>query len=164
VLAPPSRTGDRSGVGAPEARHGLTRGPSVEFVRLIIVALFAAGGYTVAMQVSEPSTQRTLLGVVLGSGVGFVLCESFGRQTATAVSSPDREFRRVPQAEVVAGAAGVIVGLAIATLAAIPIVRPPSALAAWPVATFVCAVRVVARNVIRNATGRMLFASLQAGS
>ena len=124
-------------MGAPEAERRLPRGRFVEFVRLIFVVLFAAGGYTVATQPPDASTQRTLLGVVLGSGIGFVLGGAFGRQTATAVSSMEREFRRVPAAEVVAGAAGLIAGLAIAALATVPIFRLPSALVAWTVAVFV---------------------------
>jgi uncharacterized protein YacL len=136
VLAPTGPTGHGTVVSAPQAGRSLPRGRFVEFVRLIFVVLFAAGGYTVATRLSEPSTRRTLLGVVLGSGIGFVIGGAFGRQTATAVSAMEREFRRVPAAEVVAGAAGLIVGLSIAALATFPIFRLPP-LAAWTTAAFV---------------------------
>lgn len=119
-----------------DAKDRLPRGRFVEFVRLIFVVLFAAGGYTVATRLSTPSTSRTLLGVVLGSGIGFVLGGAFGRQTATAVSAMEREFRRVPAAEVVAGSAGLIAGLVIAALSTVPIFRLPP-LAAWTTAAFV---------------------------
>ncbi len=120
-----------------ESEKRRPRGRFVEFVRLIFVALFAAGGYIVATRLSQPSTTgRTLLGVVLGSGIGFVLGGVLGRQTATAVSSMEREFRRVPAAEIVAGAAGLIVGLAIAALSTVPVFRLPP-LAAWTTVAFV---------------------------
>jgi len=123
-------------VTGPEPQRGLPRGRFVEFVRLIFVVLFAGGGYIVATRMAATTTGRTLLGVVLGSGIGFVLGGAFGRQTATAVSSMEREFRRVPAAEIVAGAAGLIAGLAIAALATVPVFRLPP-LAAWTTASFV---------------------------
>jgi uncharacterized protein YacL len=136
VLAPSGGTLHRRGVSAPETERRLPTGRFVEFVRLIFVVLFAAGGYIVATRLSNPTTERTLLGVVLGSGIGFVLGGVFGRQTATAVSAMEREFRRVPAAEIVAGAAGLIAGLAIAALSTVPIFRLPP-LAAWTTATFI---------------------------
>jgi uncharacterized protein YacL len=120
----------------PEAEPRLPRGRFVEFVRLIFVILFAAGGYTVATRLPESDTQKTLVGVVLGSGIGFVLGGALGRQTATAVSTMEREFRRVPAAEVVAGAVGLIFGLTIAALATLPVFRLPP-LVAWTTAAFV---------------------------
>lgn len=119
-----------------QPQRTLPRGRFVEFVRLIFVVLFAAAGYIVATRLESPTTQRTLLGVVLGSGIGFVLGGAFGRQTVTAVSSMEREFRRVPAAELVAGAAGLIAGLAIAALSTVPLFRLP-ALAAWTSVAFI---------------------------
>lgn len=103
---------------------------------MIFVVLFAAAGYTTATRLPEPSTRHTLLGVVLGSAMGFVVGGVFGRRTATAVSSMEREFRRVPAAEIVAGAVGLITGLAIAVLLSIPLFRLP-ALAAWTSVAFI---------------------------
>jgi uncharacterized protein YacL len=123
-------------VAEPDEKRRLPRGRFVEFVRMIFVVLFAAGGYSVATHLPETDTERTLIGVVLGSGVGFVLGGAFGRQTAAAVSTMEREFRRVPAAEIVAGAAGLIFGLAIAALATFPLFRLP-ALVAWTSAAFV---------------------------
>jgi uncharacterized protein YacL len=67
-----------------------------------------------------------------------VLGGIFGRQTASAVSSIEREFRRVPAAELVAGAAGLIAGLAIAALLSVPLFRLPP-LAAWTTVAFIYA-------------------------
>jgi uncharacterized protein YacL len=120
-----------------DSRHrSAPRGALVEFVRLIFVLLFAVAGYTVGREAVSPSTTHTLLGVVLGSGTGFVLGGVFGRQTATAVSKMERDLRRVPAAEVVAGVAGLIAGLAIAAFATIPLFRLPP-LTAWTSVAFI---------------------------
>jgi len=119
-----------------EGRRTIPRGRLVEFVRLIFVLLFASGGYTIATQLSQTSTSRTLLGVVLGSGTGFVAGGVFGRRTASAVTAMEREFHRVPAAEIVAGAFGLLVGLGIAALATVPVFRLPP-IAAWTTSTFV---------------------------
>jgi uncharacterized protein YacL len=142
-------------VGVPDSERRLPRGRFVEFIRLIFVVLFAAGGYSVATHLSQSTTQRTLLGVILGSGVGFVLGGAFGRQTATAVSTMEREFRRVPAAEVVAGAGGLIVGLAIAALSTVPLFRLPP-LVAWTTAAFV----YVTLGYVGYRVGRTMHAEL----
>jgi uncharacterized protein YacL len=110
-------------------------GRLVEFVRLIFVVLFAAAGYIVATQMGQTSTSRTLIGVVLGTSTGFVLGGVLGRQTVSAVSSVEEQLRRVPAAEIVAGAAGLIAGLAMAALLSVPIFRLPP-LAAWTSVAF----------------------------
>ena len=122
--------------GSGEEPRAIPRGRLVEFVRLIFVLLFAAGGYTVATQVGSPTTTRTLLGVILGSGTGFVLGGVLGRQTASAVNEMEREFRRVPAPELVAGTMGLLIGLGVAALASVPMFRLPP-LAAWTTVAFV---------------------------
>ncbi len=119
-------------------RSGRSRPPKgklVEFVRLLFVLLFAAAGYTIATRVGQTETSRTYLGVILGICVGFVLGGVLGRQTVTAVTTLEQELRRVPAAEVVAGAAGLITGLALAALLSVPIFRLPP-LAAWTSVAF----------------------------
>jgi uncharacterized protein YacL len=125
---------------APEPGSGRERprvpgGRLVEFVRLIFVVLFAAAGYIVATRMGYPTTSRMLVGVVLGTSTGFVLGGVFGRQTASAVTSVEQQLRRVPAAEVVAGAAGLIAGLATAALLSVPVFRLPP-LAAWTTVAF----------------------------
>jgi uncharacterized protein YacL len=107
----------------------------VEFVRLLFVVLFAAAGYSIARDVAQGSTSRVLLGVILGSATGFVLGGVLGRQTATAVRSMEQDLRKVPAAEVVAGAGGLIAGLATAALMSVPVFRLPP-LAAWTSVAF----------------------------
>ena len=113
-----------------------TGGRIVEAVRLIFVVLFAVAGFIVATRTGAVSAPRTLVGVVLGTSTGFVLGGVLGRQTVSAVSIAEQQIRRVPAAEVVAGAAGLIFGLAVAALASVLIFQLPP-LAAWSTAIFV---------------------------
>src|SRR6185436_8410095 len=115
-------------------RRSAPRGRLVEFVRLIFDTLFAAAGYTVATRVAT-SPSQTLAYVVLGTSTGFVLGGVLGRQTATAVRTMEEELRRVPAAEIVAGMAGAVMGLAMAALLSVPIFRLPP-LTAWTTVAF----------------------------
>jgi len=132
------RTRDRETGPGPHGESRRPRGAGgrlVEFVRLIFVILFAAAGYIVATRMGQASTSRTLVGVVLGISTGFVLGGVLGRQTVSAVTSVEQQLRRVPAAEIVAGAAGLIAGLATAALLSVPIFRLPP-LAAWTSVAF----------------------------
>jgi uncharacterized protein YacL len=131
-------------------------GRLVEFVRLIFVVLFAAAGYIIATRMGASTTTRTLVGVVLGTSTGFVLGGVLGRQTASAVTSVEQQLRRVPAAEIVAGAAGLIAGLAVAALLSVPILRLPP-LAAWTSATFMYVVLAYAGYRVGRAKHAELF-------
>lgn len=117
-------------------RKPVPRGRLVEFVRFIFVVLFAIGGYEVVTNVGSPTTGNTVLGIVLGSAVGYVGGGVFGRQTATAVSAVEQELRKASAAEIAAGVAGLLVGLVIALLLSFPLFKLPPA-AAWPAVAFV---------------------------
>jgi uncharacterized protein YacL len=105
------------------------RGPLVEFVRLVFVASLAAAGYAIAKQ-GNAGTARIVLGIILGSAVGYVIGGVLGRGTATAMNAVEREFRRTPAADIVAGLLGVLVGLVIALLVTFPLFKLPDA-ATW---------------------------------
>jgi uncharacterized protein YacL len=121
----PSRPGGRT------ARRGIL----VEFARLIIVALFAAAGWQIALSMGHQNSWRLLLGIVLGSGVGYVFGGVFGRRTASAVSDLELELRRAPATEVLAGSIGLALGLVVATLLSVPIFHLPPG-AAYPAVAF----------------------------
>lgn len=130
LLEPESAPRKASRAGREKSR----RGTLVELVRLIMVALFAAGGWEVATRLGHTST-HLVAGIVLGSGVGFVLGGMFGRQTASAVTAVEREFKRIPAAEILAGSIGLALGLVIATLLAWPLFHLPP-VAAYPSVAF----------------------------
>jgi uncharacterized protein YacL len=110
-------------------------GVLVEFVRLIIVTLFAAGGWEASTYLYPVGRDWHLVGILIGSGVGYVLGGVFGRRTASAVSELEREFRRIPAAEILAGGIGLIIGLVLATLLSLPLFHLPSR-AAYPAVAF----------------------------
>src|SRR5439155_7277920 len=133
ILRPdPGSQGENEAPPPAGRRHGVL----VEFVRLIMVALFAVSGWELASLVGSDQSDRLLIGTLLGAGVGYVLGGVFGRRTATAVSQLEREFRRIPAAEILAGGIGLILGLVLATLLAFPLYHLP-AKGAYPAVAFV---------------------------
>jgi uncharacterized protein YacL len=120
----------------PEARTTATRGPLVEGVRLVFIALLATGGYEIGTRTGQGSAGRTALFVLLGSAVGYVVGGIVGRLTRRTVSGMERELRRTPAASLVAGVVGLIVGLVISALIMLPLLQLPPA-AAWPSIVFV---------------------------
>ena len=119
-------------------RPALQRGTVVELVRLILVVVFAVGGWQVALQVADREP-GLYLGIILGSGIGYVVGGVIGRRTAAAVKTVESEFRSVPAAELLGGAIGLILGLVIAVLASFLLFRLPP-LAAGPTVAFIAVV------------------------
>ena len=106
------------------------RGTFVELVRLILVGIFTGGGWQVAEALNYDG-RRLLVAVVLGSLIGYVVGGVIGRRTASAVSVVEREFERMPAAELLAGILGLILGLIITALISIILFRLPPG-AAYP--------------------------------
>ena len=118
------------------ARPNAARGPLVEGVRLIFIALLATGGYQIGTATGGESPGRTALFVLLGSAVGYVVGGVVGRVTRRTVSGMERELRRTPAASLVAGVVGLTFGLVISALIMLPLLQLPPA-AAWPSIVFV---------------------------
>jgi uncharacterized protein YacL len=110
------------------------RGIVVELVRLILVAVFTVGGWRIA-DATGAEDSRLLTGILLGSAVGYVVGGILGRRAVTAVSAVEREFRKIPASELLAGVLGLILGLVVAVLVSILLFRLPPA-AAYPTAAF----------------------------
>jgi uncharacterized protein YacL len=127
-------TGDASASDPPVPKRRTGR-PLVEAVRLIMVALFATAGWEIASATGTDTGPRLVAGIVIGSGVGYVLGGMFGRTTASAASALEREFRRIPAANILAGTFGLILGLIPAALLSIPLFHLPAA-AALPTVAF----------------------------
>jgi uncharacterized protein YacL len=135
-LGPEDSTVESSPQPQPRRWRVARRSVVVEFVRLIMVPLFALAGWEVAHDVAPNHTGALVLGIALGSGIGYVLGGVFGRSTVTAVSEVERELQRLPAADLLAGAIGLVVGLLVAVLVSIPIFHLPPA-AAYPTVAFV---------------------------
>jgi uncharacterized protein YacL len=110
------------------------RGIVVELVRLILVAVFTVGGWRIA-DVTGAEDSRLLTGILLGSAVGYVVGGVLGRGAVTAVSAVERDFRKIPASELLAGVLGLILGLVVAVLVSILLFRLPPA-AAYPTSAF----------------------------
>jgi uncharacterized protein YacL len=126
---------------------------------LIVVALFAAGGWEVASRTGSVQTGRLLLGVVVGAGLGYVIGGMVGRGTANAASEVEREFRRVPAADILAGTVGLIAGLVPAALLSIPLFHLP-VVAALPAVGFLYFVAAAVGWRVGRAKAEELFAML----
>jgi hypothetical protein len=118
--------GDRLSTSAddrrdPDRPQSAPRGLLVEFVRLIMVSLFALAGWQIANSTGPDRPTGILLGILMGSGVGYVLGGVFGRRTASEVSEFEREFRRIPAPELLAGGIGLLLGMILATLLSVPV-------------------------------------------
>ncbi|MGH2710572.1 MAG: PIN/TRAM domain-containing protein [Actinomycetota bacterium] len=111
------------------------RGTFVEAVRLVLVAIFTAAGWQLGDGLNLEGS-NLLLAVVLGSLVGYVIGGVIGRRTAAAVSAVEKEFQRVPAAELLAGILGLILGLIIAALMSIFLVKLPPVAAYSSIALF----------------------------
>ena len=111
------------------------RGTLVELTRLILVAVFTAGGWQIA-QALGTTEARLLVWVVLGSLVGYVVGGVLGRRIAVATAAVERDFTKMPASELLAGTLGLILGLVVAVLISILLFRLPPA-AAYPTSALV---------------------------
>ena len=121
-------------MSAKSIRKRPPRGIVVELVRLILVAVFTVGGWRIA-DATGSGESRLLTGILLGSAVGYVVGGMLGRGAVAAVSAVERDFRKIPASELLAGVLGLILGLVIAVLVSIILFRLPPA-AAYPTSAF----------------------------
>ncbi len=88
--------------------------PIVELLRLCVVVFGAALGYQVALVIDVQDVgalDPLVIGVVLGSAVGYVIGGVLGRTTLTAVERTERALRDVSAEQIVAGVFGAVVGV-----------------------------------------------------
>jgi uncharacterized protein YacL len=111
---------------AARARRAPPSGIVVEIVRLVIVAAFALGARWIAQEVPGSDEVTILLGIVLGTAVGYVVGGILGRRALVAVSTVEQDFAKVPASELLAGAIGLILGLLIAVLLSVFLFRLPA--------------------------------------
>jgi uncharacterized protein YacL len=141
----------------PDRPAPAPRGLLVEFVRLIMVSLFALAGWQIANSTGPDRPTGILLGILMGSGVGYVLGGVFGRRTASAVSEFEREFRRIPAPELLAGGIGLLLGMILATLLSVPLFHLPPG-GAYPTVAFMYGILAYAGYRIGRAKTDELFA------
>lgn len=120
------------------------------------MAVFTVGGWRIA-DVTGAEDSRLLTGILLGSAVGYVVGGILGRRAVTAVSAVEREFRKMPASELLAGVLGLILGLVVAVLASVLLFRLPPA-AAYPTSAFTALVLGYLGYRVGRAVNQELFA------
>ncbi|MCU1372875.1 MAG: hypothetical protein JWO68_161, partial [Actinomycetia bacterium] len=101
----------------------------VEIVRLVVVLLATAGGFSLGRHGSATGNS-VIIGAVLGASIGYVAGGLLGRQLSSTRGRVEQRVQQVPAAELLAGAAGSVAVGALAFLAGLPlafVVRGP-----WP--------------------------------
>lgn len=119
-------------------------GGVVELLRLLAVVFFAGLGYELA-RIIDDSTDNVLgpfnaiaVGVILGSGLGYVLGGVLGRTTVNTVDRVELSLRETTAESLIAGAIGLVLGVLLAAGVSLPIlllIREP--FIAFPLVGFV---------------------------
>jgi uncharacterized protein YacL len=96
----------------------IPRAPSgvVELLRLFVIVFFAGVGYEVARQIVSGDNvlgpfNGVTLGVIVGSGIGYVIGGVLGRTTITAVDRTEAALSDVSAEQLVAGSIGGVIGV-----------------------------------------------------
>jgi uncharacterized protein YacL len=112
----------------------------VELIRLVIVLALTAGGYRLGQALPQqiasvrydPET-LSLLGAIVGAGLGYVTGGMLGRTLLRGIGSVERRIDRIGGAELVTGALGLLVGgVAAAILSSLAILFLPFPLFRYP--------------------------------
>jgi len=116
----------------------------VELLRLCVVVFFAGLGYEVALLLESSGHREVLggvdplwVGLLLGTGLGFVLGGMLGRFTERTVARTERSMRDVSAEHIVAGVFGAIIGLLAGSAVAWPVFLIGDRLLAVPLFAFV---------------------------
>ncbi|HEY8200565.1 MAG TPA: TRAM domain-containing protein [Actinomycetota bacterium] len=112
----------------------------VELIRLIIVLATTAGGYRIGQALPhqvplaryDPETW-SLLGAIVGAGVGYVTGGMLGRSLLRGIGSVERRIDRIGGTELVTGAVGLLAGaLAAAILSWLAVLFLPFPFVRYP--------------------------------
>lgn len=99
----------------------------VRITRLVFILAGAAGGFAVSGlvdwsdQTGYPPYVVIIIFIILGSSVGYVLGGIFGRELVLAQRRAERRLQDMAPVDIVLGVGGLMVGLAVAWLASVPL-------------------------------------------
>ena len=132
----------RTAFGPPRSRspgRSRLRTPAavLEALRLLVVVFFAGAGYQIGLAVGPPhavlgALNGTAIGLVLGSGCGYVLGGVLGRRAGATVEVARSSLHDVSAETVVAGAVGLVGGVLLGAGVAWPVFFLPLAYLAFP--------------------------------
>ena len=117
----------------------------LEVLRLLVVVFFAGAGYQIGTLVDGDrpvlgALNETAVGLVLGSGFGYVLGGVLGRKTAATAEVARTRLRDVSADTLVAGALGLVGGVLLGAGVAWPAFFLPQAYLSFPLFGFVVVV------------------------
>jgi hypothetical protein len=117
----------------------------LEVLRMLVVVFFAGAGYQIGSSLDGDrqvlgSLNGTAVGLILGSGFGYVLGGVIGRTTASTAAVAPHRLRDVSADTLVAGALGTIGGVLLGAGVAWPVFFLPQAYLAFPLFGFVVVV------------------------
>jgi len=99
----------------------------VRITRFLSIVAGAAGGLAVrglvdwSEQTGYPPYVVIIIFIILGSSVGYVLGGIFGREFALALRRAEKRIQAMAPVDILLGVGGLIVGLAVAYLASVPL-------------------------------------------
>lgn len=114
-------------------------------LRLFVVVFFAGVGYEVSRSIASKGDvlapfHGVAVGVIIGSGLGYVVGGVLGRSTVAAADQAQAALRDTSAETLVAGAIGVVIGVLVGAGVAWPVFLIPQALLAVPLFAFIVAV------------------------
>ena len=114
----------------------------LEALRFLVVVFFAGAGYQIGSSIDADrpvlgALNGTAVGLVLGSGFGYVLGGIVGRRTAATAETARTRLRDVSAEQLVAGSLGVVGGVLVGAGVAWPVFFLPQAYLAFPLFGFV---------------------------
>ncbi len=117
----------------------------LETLRLFVVVFFAGAGYELGSGVAGSGSvlgglNGTAVGLILGSGCGYVLGGVLGRTAATTAEVARHSLREVSADTLIAGAFGTVLGVLVGAGVAWPVFFLPDPLLAFPLFGFVVVV------------------------
>jgi uncharacterized protein YacL len=130
----------------------------VEAIRLLVTLTFTAVGFSVGRawsswfpQLGADPDVAVITGAVIGAGLGYVLGGTFGRLVDRGLDGTPRALQRATGPELFAGAFGLLTGLVVGTVCALPAVALLPRSVGWPIAALVV--------LVFSSFGYRLFAS-----
>lgn len=127
----------------------------IEAVRLVVTLAFTAIGFIVGSNLPEEGVVGDqdlgiVVGAVLGAGVGYVVGGLAGRLIRRLMDRSPRLVEQTTGPQLFAGAFGLLTGVLVGAVAAVPLVVLLPTVAGWPLAALVV--------IILGAWGAKLFA------
>lgn len=135
----------------------------IEAVRLVITLALTAVGYALGSSNpdlfgSSPET-ATVLGAVLGAGIGYVLGGLSGRFTRRSLTHAPEVVARATGPQLFAGTFGLIAGLLVGSVMAVPAIILLPAVVGWSVGSLLVIVLAAAGSSIFSARAEDLLAA-----